>query len=475
MEMTKINKSEFTYLQKKQKDNVGEVFEWKGRVFRGVFQEKVSLVKDLFDSGFIPELIKEGLFPETRITEFKNDDYGLIFEHKKIWPVIYPQEWSFSMLKDSALLVLRIAQAAREYGYNMKDCHGLNILFEDNKPKFIDLGSFSPDKDGCTGWRPFEEFLRSYYYPLYTWKDGLVYASKLSIFSGNLTPHLEHYIYRHRFLKYFNSSFLDKFIKFSFLFTRLASMDTLSLNNRMLNKKYLIRKAAIAAKHLINTGRFLINQDLNRLEKRVRKISRREINSEWSHYNLKMAHKKLRFEKIIQYINSYCSDAVTAVDIAGNQGVFSRQVLNQTGIRQIICQDLDEQAIDSGYRSVRQAKDKICFVNYNFMAPVVNLARALPSERFRSDIAFALRLSHHLILTQGFGLDDVLEELGKYSKKYVIIEFMPKGVWVKGAQVDVPEWYSREWFQEGFKKYFTILKEEQIADNCVIFIGQKRD
>lgn len=180
----KINKNEINYLQRRRRDDVGEIFEWNGKILRGIFPDRSDLVRGMFDSGFVNDLTEKKIFPESIITDYESEDYGLIVEHKRISPIIYPQEWTFLMLKDSALTVLEVAKIAMEYGYNMKDCHGFNVLIENCQPKFIDLGSFHENKDGCTGWEPYREFLRFYYYPLYMWKDGLEFCSKLSIFSA---------------------------------------------------------------------------------------------------------------------------------------------------------------------------------------------------------------------------------------------------------------------------------------------------
>jgi len=468
----KIDKSERKYLQKRRRDDIGEIFEWQERILRGIYPEKSAMVREFFESGFIPELIKENLFHKSWITNYECDNYGLIIEHKKIWPVIYPQEWTFSMLKDSALTVLRVAKIAKKYGYNMKDCHGFNVLFEKNQPKFIDLGSFHRNKEGATGWKAYQEFLRFYCYPLYTWKDGLEYISKLSIFSANLTPHAEHYIYKCRILRFLPSALLNKLIKIRFFFSQLACMDVETLNRKMKGKSIVFSRAVLSTKKIVNKLNIFLSQDLEKLEKVVKKINRKNIDSQWKHYHTNISKKKSRFERIVDYINVYCADAKTAIDLGGNQGLFSSKILKETNIEKIICQDLDEEAVGIGYR--RHKDENIYFVNYNFIAPIVKTTYPLPWERFQADVVFALALLHHLILSQGFSLEHILAEINKYAKKYVCIEFMPKGLWVHGAKINVPSWYTVEWFRENFEKFFATLEEEQIAENYIVFIGKKR-
>jgi hypothetical protein len=470
-----IKKNEIKYLQKRRRDDVGEIFIWEGKILRGIYHHQTPMVKSFFDSGFILELIEKELFPNSWISEYTSKDYGVIVEHHKIDPVIYPQEWTFSMLKDSALAVLQVAKIAGKYGYNMKDCHGFNILMEGNKPKFIDLGSFHPNREGCTGWEPYGEFLRFYYFPLFMWKDGMEYTSKLSIFSANLMQPTEHFVYRYRFLRFLRGKLLERLIKFVFLFSNIARMDYMSMNKKFQKKNKLVTSGAKTVKELINRSGIFISQDLVKLENRIQKIKRKELNTPWKEYHSLISKKSNRFEKIIDFVNIHCSDARTAIDIAGNQGMFSSMVLQETGIERIICQDLDEQAIDIGYNA-QKGNENISFVNYNFIAPIVKTTHPFPHDRFKADITFALALLHHLILTQGFDLDDILIELDKYTNKYVCVEFMPRGLWVykDGSQVNIPEWYTSDWFRDNFLKHFDLLAEEQIAENYIVFIGKKR-
>ncbi len=470
----RIEKTQISYLQKRKRDDVGEIFEWQGKILRGIFPQTEEMVREFFTSGFVDELVKKDLFPPSRISEYTCEGYGMIVEHQCIWPVIYPQEWTFSMLQDSALAVLNVAMIARRYGYNMKDCHGFNILFEHNKPKFIDLGSFHRNKPGCTGWEPFTEFMRFYYYPLFYWKDGMEYFSKLSIFSANLTPHAEFFVYCHRWMRWLKRPLMEKLIKLRFLPADIACVGNETLQRKLTGKPRPVAAAFMAVKKLIDIMPFTASQNLARWQRKIRAMKRRETATMWKNYHNDISRKKERFESIIKYVNELCPDAQTAIDIAGNQGAFSLIVLKETGIRQVICQDLDEQAADAGYRMNRGVEENISFVNYNAIAPIVKTTHPLPSERFQADLVFTLALLHHLILTQGFSLEDILGEIGRYTRKYICMEFMPKGLWTYGSEVKVPEWYTVDWFREEFTKHFDIMKEEQIADNYIVFIGKKR-
>ncbi len=467
----KIKKNEINYLQKRRRDDVGDIFEWNGKILRGIYPHKSDMVKSFFKSGFILELIKKKLFPKTWISNLEVDGYGLIIEHKKISPIIYPQEWTFEMLKDAALVVLEVAKIAKKYNLNMKDCHGLNILIDKNRPKFVDLGSFYFDKSYSTGWAPYQEFLRFYYYPLITWADGLNYTSKLSIFSANLTPHLEYYLYKYKISRVISTNLLNKIIQLRFILPNIACWDEEKIL-KISNKKMQIMVKII--KSIINKANFTISQNLDKLENRVVRLNKKNSSTQWADYHNKILKKEKRFNKIISLINTYCLDVNTAVDIAGNQGKFSEKLLKETNIRKVICQDLDENAIDIGYKRNKNTNLNISYVNYNAIAPIVKTTHLMPWERFKSDVVISLALLHHLILSQGFALEDILNEFKKYTKKYIVIEFMPRGLWnyEQGDNYSVPNWYNVEWFKVQFEKYFELLYFEQIEINYIVFIGK---
>jgi hypothetical protein len=120
-------------------DSTGFVFFWEGGVFRAIRYEACDRIKELFSCGLIDDLVRSKLFPESEITSYKLDGYGMILEHERIKSVTYPYEWTFRMLKDAALTVLKTNLIASKYGFQTLDCHGYNILFEGVQPKFTDI------------------------------------------------------------------------------------------------------------------------------------------------------------------------------------------------------------------------------------------------------------------------------------------------------------------------------------------------
>ena len=80
----------------------------------------------------------------------------------------------------------------------------------------------------------------------------------------------------------------------------------------------------------------------------------------------------------------------------------------------------------------------------------------LPAQ-LQSDIVFALALTHHLILSQGISLLVLLNTLSHLTHQYIVIEFMPLGLWDGKNAPPIPDWYNINWFRVHFEKYFMLI------------------
>lgn len=192
-------------------DEVGEVFEWKGKILRGITEDARPLADRYFSSGFLDYIVKKGMFPKTEISAYTNPKYCYILEHEKVELQTIDAEWSFDMLKDAALLVCEIAAVAWRYGFNMKDCHTKNVLFKDNKPIYVDLGSFVNIEEGLSGFKSYDQILSYYYYVLRLWSDGCLSLPKQlqCLYRFEKRDYL---LYKYPLLRHL-SRFLDYYLK----------------------------------------------------------------------------------------------------------------------------------------------------------------------------------------------------------------------------------------------------------------------
>lgn len=86
-------------------------------------------------------------------------------EHPRLGFVTYPFEWTFSMLRDAALLQLDLLSESLDAGLTVKDATPYNVQFPAGRPQFIDIGSFARYRPG-EAWLGYRQFCRQFLYPL---------------------------------------------------------------------------------------------------------------------------------------------------------------------------------------------------------------------------------------------------------------------------------------------------------------------
>ena len=83
--------------------------EWNGRIYRVLDESAAAAWAAARSSGLIDSLTERGALVPTREVEAPGPVEGvLVLESDLLHPVTYPHEWSFSMLKDAALLTLSV-------------------------------------------------------------------------------------------------------------------------------------------------------------------------------------------------------------------------------------------------------------------------------------------------------------------------------------------------------------------------------
>lgn len=471
-----INKNEINLVSMSVVDDIGILFTWEDRLFRAIKEDAVDKVKDMFDCGMIHELIKNNLFPDSWITNYKINGYGLVIEHTKIKFASYPYEWTFSMLKDATLTILKVNIITSKYDYHTKDCHSFNVVFDGLQPKFVDLGSFVRMKSKPNGWIAYEQFLKSYYYPLKIWSSGSSFIARSIVANeSSFISHSEYLLYKSFLMRYLPLSFLNKLTSLYFKYRRLSFISYTTLRKRLpgifgsfiwsLKEKNLLPFQSVKFASLIN---------------KIEKIPKKKVKSRWSTYHnefytnngkLKSTH---RFNRIVDIISMYNIRSV--VELGGNQGVLSKILLESGNIEHAVCTDYDEDAVDLMYVSSKNSKIKSLIpVLLNCIFPITVSMGKPAYERFQADVVISLALTHHLLLSEKLRIDFVLDTISKYSKKYVLIEFMPLGLWDGKSAPPLPQWYTLDWFRSSFQNYFNIISEDQLEENRILFFGELVD
>lgn len=447
------------------KDPIGRIFELDDKIYRGIYPAKERLVLEMFESGLLNELTQKGLFPKTRISDLKLDGFSLILEHERIEPLTYPYEWSFSMLKEAIIFLIELFETARKYGFTLTDCHLYNTTFKGCKPIYLDLGSFKkPSRRSLLAF--LSHFLDSY--------NNVILWKRLEDLEEYDVNKIRSFLFFH--YKPSKNVDLKSILRYP---TSKDLFNFILKRHRFIGKEWqrkpegdLLRGLYEGALTLILESDLFIYH-LHKLKEEIKSLEL-EIKTPWEDYYGEKARLTPRFKKIIDYINSFCKDAKTAVSLGANQGFLENAILDNTHIERIVCQDVDPKAIDKGFNRYKERKDGklMFFACYNLIFPIYTNLLKPAYERLRSDVVLALALTHHLILDQGCTMDFAIEEIKKYTRKYAFIEFMPLGLWVPGSKPTLPDWYTRDNFRSVLLKHFDILLEEQLEENRILFIGR---
>lgn len=453
--------------------DIGRVFEFKNRLFRAISLKDSESVVEMFSCGMIGELESKKLFPKSWITTYKLDGYGLIIEHEKILSKNFPYEWSFSMLKDAAAALLEVNIIASKYGYQTKDCHAYNIMFDGCLPMFVDLGSFVKTYNSHSIWNCHNKFVQYYYYILKIWSRGNSYLARAIVQSDNTdiySPPRSSEIYKlYRQDKFF-LIIVDKSKQIvSRLYFRLYKFLTkLRISPYLFNP---IKKRFYSFQSLLKKVKKIPNPPMNEI---------RDEESSTQSNDGRGIRPQTRFNQICGLINDLEIETVT--NIGWHQDIFSSLLLKGTNIQKLVCIDHDVNAVERIYRSsknVEGIREKITPVALNSIYPNVSCftysEELLPYSdgRFKSDAVVALDLTNHLLIFEKYSIDWVFSMLSRYSRKYVFIEFIPFDFRLGQDQSSLlSSQYTSEWFRDSFSKYFRILFEEELEDGRIIFCGE---
>ena len=470
----KISLNEIEKLEGMNIDPVGFLFTYQGRLFRAINNIHREEILYLFKSGAINELNEASLIPYTSVSEIELDGYDLVLEHYKIEPVTFSVEWSFEMIKEAALTVINVNRILFKYGFETKDAHNNNIVFDRYSPKFVDFGSFQRRKNKKY-WECKDEFYRIFLYTLKMWSSGNSQLARKSISdAAGYLQRYEYTLYKHPVLRVFPVSLITKTSYFLEVLRNLSKFDLDTIF--IVKKPELKRRILKFIKKVSLLGLLPHNSiNLNRLSAKVERIKRPHFRTKWGEYHAYVDKSEQfkeggRFDIVVKLLKEYNVNEV--LEIGGNQGLLSIELTKF--IDRVICTDYDEVAVDNMFLNIKEQKAEVTPVLLDVIHPIylsLNYSNNIrPQVRFKSQAVLALAISHHLILGQKIPIDLMFRILGEYTKEYLFIEFTPGGI----DKSPNPDWYTVEWFRRNFEKHFEmILEKPSVKDGSrILFFGK---
>ncbi len=419
-------------------DPMGVVITKDDKIYRGVYQKSKDKFIELYETGILQVLAEIGYVPKFKITNYYTKDYPIIFEIEKL-TIIPPAFWTFSMIKEEAKLKIQILEVIRKFGYGFIDGHALNATFKDGKPIFFDFGSFVKGINN-----------KGAYWQIYEWNIIPLMMMSLGDYASARAR-----------LVYINEKTFPAM-------PYLKSYEAKSAMRRFLSPKSLIPILKMKYKRRITV------KEVDRMFE-----NKYQSKTPWDDYNkgYKEGGEDERFQAIADKINKFSPDAKTLLDLAGNSGYTANYLSKRKDFERVICSDYDEMALEYG---IKQFKDeKITFMQLNPVFPIQPVV-----QNIKSDVVCALAVTHHLLLGQNYNIDSVFAKMKEFTNKYIYVEFCPLGLYtpnVSNYEPNVPEWYTEEFFEEHFKKFYTLLDKDVVkkatvnGKECahrVLFVGQ---
>lgn len=474
-----LNRRDVVWRTRHYLDYIGEVFEYKNRIYRLINKDKECYIKELFSLNIIKDLISNGWFISTKISDkicFENEEDRLILEHEYIEHVSYSYEWTCGMFLDARTLIAKINEYLLGKGYELRDPTLTNVCFIGCKPIYIDLGSIIPICEvGLSGWRTFHQYWVN---PYRLVQEGRIDAG---LFRALLFSDLG--------LSDSDLKALSRTVKMRPLGKLREVIEYRLYDNREESRRKSVR-AVVDFLHslpLFSESTILKKKKkwYARYARTVGATAKNEWGGVWSNYHDDYIKdgKAITNERFSYYMDQIRllqegGRVHDVFEIAGNSGVMSQLLLENQLIDYACVSDYDAGSLERGYMRCRDHKtvsDKITFSVINIMDTSERF-RKFRADRYKSDLVLALAVTHHLILTQKVKLDIIVDILESYTNRYVIVEFMPLGLWSgdDNSCPPVPDWYTLDWFLEGVKEKFDVIKVEKISKNRIGILGEKR-
>lgn len=374
----------------------------------------------------------------------------------------WPYEWPFDMLKDAALLTLRIAMISLEHDMILKDATPYNVQWNGKNLVFIDTLSFEKYEPGRP-WIAYRQFCETFLAPLL-----LMHHRKISLQELQLAyPEGIPLAIASRLLPW-----KSRFSMLCYLHIHLHAKLAAKGNTQKDKSAHLPREKQL---RLLKSLEMLINS-----------LKLDKTTTTWGNYYGEAATRDNYLEEKENIISSWLNRfpaLETGVDMGANDGHFTR-LLSARNISMIAI-DADPKAIGSLYMNVKSGKVQAC------TALIINLANPSPAIGLNNnerssflaragnrDIGLCLALIHHLFITYHIPFGHMARMFQGLCKN-LIIEFVPvsdpKVREMLGSGRNLSPGFDAGTFEYAFTEYFSITDKKQVdSTGRMLYLMEKK-
>ncbi|MBN1697588.1 MAG: class I SAM-dependent methyltransferase [Spirochaetales bacterium] len=409
----------------------------------------------LMASGLYAELVEKGLLiphTEADIPPPEAERAYKIIKPLHVPFISYPYEWSFSQLRDAALLTIDVQRAAFDAGMCLKDASAYNIQFLKGKPVLIDTLSFQKYREGAP-WVAYRQFCQHFIAPLalMMYKD-IRLNQLLKVYIDGIPLDLA-------------SSLLPFRSRLSF--TLLTHIHLHAGSQKAYEDKAVdvadLRVSPLAFQGIIES-----------LFSAVLKMKWEPKGTEWADYYDKTNYSKAAFEQKKRVVEEFVrkTNPCTVWDLGANTGIFTRIASEKAA--HVVSFDIDPAAVEVNYRLCKQENSG------NILPLLVDLTNPSPgigwenrerkslSQRGPVDMVISLALIHHLAISNNLPFEKIASFFHSLCS-HLVIEFIPK----EDSQIrkllstreDVFPDYGKSEFEKVFSRYFSISESRTLDES----------
>jgi len=432
------------------RDPNGFLFTSEGVLYRQINKKYSGNFDQLIQSNLYQDLIKRGwLVPHEEVKpDFPLDSQAYkIIKPLDLGFISYPYEWSFSQLKDAALLTLKIQKRALKYGMSLKDSSAYNIQFnlETGKPVLIDTLSFEVYEEGKP-WVAYRQFCQHFLAPLVlgAYKD-IRLQQLLRIHLDGIPLDLA-------------SSLLPKTTYLHF-----GVMTHLHIHASAQQRFAGQDTDSSSVKRQMNKTAFL--GLIDSLMRTVSQLSWEPKDTEWGAYYDNTNYSDESMDQKSGLVRAFIERIApkSVWDLGANTGRFSRIASRQE--IPTISFDIDPAAVEKNYLQLKKDNEShllpliIDLTNPSADKGWANRERKALGERAHADLILALALIHHLAISNNVPLAMISDYFSELAP-WLIIEFVPKS----DSQVqrllvsreDIFDNYTQDGFEIAFEQRYHI-------------------
>ena len=388
------------------------------------------------------------------------NEVAAVLRHERIPFVSYPYEWTFSMLKDAALLQLDLLLAALDHGLILKDSTPYNVQFIGSRPVFIDIGAFERLHEDEL-WVGYRQFCMLYLYPLLLQATkGVAFQPWLRGSIDGITPA------QMRGVMSFRDRFRRGLTTTVFLH---ASLDRRDSGSRAGIKREAGRPGV---------GKQLIVANVRRMRKLVARLEWSPPEGVWVTYAEQNSYSDDDARQKDEFVRAVATSQPWPLvwDLGCNTGRHSR--IAAEGAGHVVAVDADQGPVELLYRDVRDARDeRILPLTMNVPDPSPGLGwrgleRTTLLDRGRPDLVLALALVHHVAISANVPVREVVDWLASLGGA-LVVEFptrddpmVQKLLAPKRAGLH-PD-YEREFFERCLHGAFDVRRTEHLGSGSRI-------